>query len=154
MEFRRGRFRSPGADGPAQAQSAPPEPAPASGDQDDTNLVPRRFQGDYAADTPACTTPAHESRLTIGAWRIKFHESSGAITAVEGGGRGGDITITTALTGEGETRQATYHFNLSDEGQTLTDNDSGMKRPRSLGTLVGAAQAPSYLVDGHLEQQQ
>src|SRR3546814_8335162 len=66
----------PVADSPAPAQSAPPEPAPASGDEDDTHLVPKRFQGDYAADTPAYTTPAHESRLTIGAWRIKFPESS------------------------------------------------------------------------------
>jgi len=98
-------------------------------EREDPDLVPERFRGDYAADTPACSTSAHESRLTIGAWRIRFHESSGAITAVDAG-EGGDIAITAELTGEGETREATYRFNLSDDGQTLTDTDSGMTRRR------------------------
>src|SRR5690606_35176110 len=44
-------------------------------EREDPDLVPERFRGDYAADTPACSTSAHESRLTIGAWRIRFHES-------------------------------------------------------------------------------
>lgn len=117
------------AEHPAREPPTQPGSPPASLDDEDTNIVPRRFQGEYAADTPACTTPAHESRLTIGKWRIKFHESSGAIIAVEDDGDG-DITITTELTGEGETRQATHHFNLSDDGQTLTDTDSGMTRRR------------------------
>lgn len=120
----------PAAEASAESPSTQPGSPPASVEDDDSNIVPSRFQGDYAADTPACTTPAHESRLTIGAWRIKFHESSGAIVAVEGAGRDGDISITAELTGEGETRQATYHFNLSDDGQTLTDTDSGMTRRR------------------------
>ncbi len=119
----------PVADAPAQAPSTQPGAPPAFLEDDASNVVPQRFQGEYAADTPACTTPAHESRLTIGAWRIKFHESSGAIVSLEGGDDG-DITITAELTGEGETRQATYHFNLSDDGQTLTDTDSGMTRRR------------------------
>lgn len=119
----------PVAEGPAQAPPTQPGAPPATLDDEDTNIVPKRFQGDYASDTPACTTPAHESRLTIGAWRIKFHESSGAIIAVEEGGDG-NITITSELTGEGETRQAVHHFHLSDDGQTLTDTDSGMTRRR------------------------
>ena len=90
--------------------------------------VPAQFQGEYATDTRACNSPAHESRLTIGAWRIRFHESSGAIVAVESGRNA--LTITAELSGEGETREATYRFNLSDDGQILTDRDSGMKRQR------------------------
>jgi hypothetical protein len=112
----------------ADVAATTPESTAAAGD-DGTNIVPARFQGDYAVDTPACSTPAHESRLTIGAWRIKFHESSGAITAVDSNDEG-DIAITAELSGEGETRRATYYFNLSTDGQTLTDTDSGMKRRR------------------------
>src|SRR5690606_3702673 len=62
----------PVAEDPAQASSTPPGAPPAIANDDESNIVPMRFQGDYAADTPACSTPAHESRLAIGAWRIKF----------------------------------------------------------------------------------
>lgn len=120
---------APATADPARTSSPPPGSVPAAAGEDESSIVPMRFRGDYAADTPACTTPAHESRLTIGAWRIKFHESSGAITAVEAGDDG-DIAITAELTGEGETRQATYRLHLSDDGQTLTDTDSGMTRRR------------------------
>ena len=121
-----GAGAAPAADVAATTPDGESTTAP---EREDPDVVPERFRGEYAADTPACTTPAHESRLTIGAWRIKFHESSGAITAVEVGDDG-DIAITAELTGEGETRQATYRFNLSDDGQTLVDAGSGMERRR------------------------
>lgn len=111
------------------ATATPPPPAastPAQPASDTT--VPKRFQGEYAADTAACSSPGHESRLVIGAWRIRFHESAGAIIGVESSRNA--LSITAELAGEGETRQATYHFNVSDDGQALTDTDSGMARRR------------------------
>ena len=121
-----GTADSPAADAPATAASTPDAAGPAA--EPTRTTVPAQFQGEYATDTRACNSPAHESRLTIGAWRIKFHESSGAIVAVESGRNA--LTITAELTGEGQTREATYRFNLSDDGQILTDRDSGMKRQR------------------------
>lgn len=117
---------APSTDPPATATSTPD--AASSDSEPARTTVPAQFQGEYATDTRACNSPAHESRLTIGAWRIKFHESSGAIVAVESGRNA--LTITAELTGEGQTREATYRFNLSDDGQILTDRDSGMKRQR------------------------
>lgn len=121
-----GSADSPAADTPSTAASTPDRAVSAT--EPGRTTVPAQFQGEYATDTRACNSPAHESRLTIGAWRIRFHEGSGAIIAVESGRNA--LTITAELSGEGETREATYHFNLSDDGQILTDRDSGMKRQR------------------------
>lgn len=112
---------------PAPAPSGTtPEPAPV--DTAPAASVPARFQGDYAADATACTSPGHESELSIEASRIAFHESSGGITAVDT--RGNDIEITAQVTGEGETRDVTYSFSLSEDDQTLTDTVNGMARQR------------------------
>lgn len=120
----------PAADSPAPA----PAPAPAAVEPEaaaeaaTANTVPEQFQGDYAADLAACTSPGHVTALRIGTSRIEFHESSGDITAVEA--RGSDIDITAELTGEGETRDATYSFSLSEDGQALTDTVNGLARQR------------------------
>jgi hypothetical protein len=111
-----------GTDAPADM---PPEPAP---EPEPTTTVPGKFQGTYAADAAACDADGHESHLMIGASSIEFHESSGTVTAVESSGN--DLEVTADLTGEGETRSATYMFMLSEDGQTLTDNGSGMTRVR------------------------
>jgi hypothetical protein len=110
-----------GTDTPATAS---PEPTPAVGDTPaNGNTVPSGFQGEWAADAAACTSPGHETQLRIDADRIAFHESSGAIESVAGGNP--DLTIVARLTGEGETREATYRFRLSSDGNTLTDIGSG-----------------------------
>lgn len=106
---------------PADETPAPPAPSPA-------NTVPPRFQGSYASDAAACADPAHESRLAITAESIQFHESSGPITKVSSGEN--EISLTARLTGEGETREASYSYRLADDGGTLTDVGSGMVRHR------------------------
>ena len=118
----------PQASEPAPSQPTPPPPAdtPNPPPPEDVATVPARFQGTWAADAAACAMAGHESRLTLGADRIQFHESSGAITSVASGGN--DLTVTAQLSGEGETREATYRFRLSDDGHTLTDVGSGMAR--------------------------
>ena len=90
--------------------------------------IPMRFQGRFAADTAACDASGHASQLEIDADAIAFHESSGPVTGVASGPS--DITITAELTGEGETREATYRFRLSDDGDMLTDLEGGMERVR------------------------
>lgn len=113
---------------PPADTTPPPTETPNPPPPDDTATVPARFHGSWATDAAACAVAGHESRLTIGADRIQFHESSGAITSVASGGD--DLTVTAQLTGEGETREATYRFRLSNNGNTLTDVGGGMVRHR------------------------
>lgn len=118
---------SPPVDDPPASSEPTSEPTPGPAPVT-TTTVPERFQGRYAADAAACATPGHVTELTIAASQITFHESSGPITSVTSGGNG--IAITAQLSGEGETRQATYGYRLSDDGDTLTDIHAGMARQR------------------------
>ncbi len=113
--------------GPGDVTSPPPGTDPGT-TPDPEATVPTRFQGRYAADAAACGAPGHVSHLAIGNDAITFHESSGPIVAVASGPS--DLTITAGLTGEGETREATYRFRLSDDGEVLTDLGGGMERVR------------------------
>lgn len=118
---------------PAPAPTSPPPtdappPADDTPPADTSTTVAARFQGRYATDAAACAAAGHESRLTIESSRIAFHESSGPITRVSQGHS--EATITANLTGEGETREATYSFRLSDDGNTLTDVGNGVARRR------------------------
>jgi hypothetical protein len=116
---------SPAPAGTATPATASPAPTPAVADRPpvDDNNVPARFQGEWATDAAACASPGHESHLRIDADRIAFHESSGPILSFAGDDS--DFTIVAQLTGEGETRKATYRFRLSADGNTLTDTSSG-----------------------------
>lgn len=110
------------------APTPPADPAPPPGDDtppadDSTTSVPARFQGRWASDAAACASTGHESHLMIGADSIEFHESSGTVKSVMSSGS--DLTVVASVTGEGETRDATYRFRLSDDGNMLTDMSSG-----------------------------
>lgn len=107
----------PGGGGAPAAAPAVVPPAAA---------IPGPYLGRYAADPVACGTPGDPSRLEITADTIRFHESNGPVLAVAAAGDG--IAIATRLTGEGETRGATYRFALRDG--VLTDLDGGMERVR------------------------
>lgn len=109
---------------PSPAQPTTPTPEPQAPPAPDTTAtVPAQFQGNWALDAAACAVAGHESRLGITADRIQFHESSGAVTSVMTSGS--DLTVVANVTGEGETREATYRFRLSADGTTLTDMGSG-----------------------------
>ena len=112
---------------PTTAPTAPPESQRAE-DSSTTATVPEQFRGAYAADASACTSPGHVTQLDIGASTIGFHESSGDVISVDSSSN--DVGITAELTGEGETYQVTYSFQLSEDGKTLTDTVNGMSRVR------------------------
>ena len=119
---------APAADADAPPATVPPPvPEPDPGTDGDAT-VPVRFQGSYASDAAACEAPGNPTQLDIDSDSISFHESAGPILAVASGPS--DVTITAELTGEGETREATYRFRLSDDAGTLTDLGSGMERVR------------------------
>ena len=109
----------PGVRAANEAPAPPVDDVPAA----HATTVPARFLGEWAIDAAACTRPGHESQLSIAADRIAFHESSGTIQSVAGDDS--DLTVVARLTGEGETREATYRFRLSADGRTLTDIGSG-----------------------------
>lgn len=108
---------TPAPSDPRNASDQPPAEPPA--EPEDEMEVPERYRGDWAADAAACDRPGEVSRLHIGDDAIRFHESEGPIVSVEE--RDGTLAITARLTGEGETREASYAFTLSPDGNTLTD---------------------------------
>jgi len=95
---------------------------------DDSAAIPQRYQGEWNSDPAACGTGNDESRLVIGADTIRFHESSGPVQSARMDGN--ELVVVARLTGEGETRDATYRFRISADGNTLTDAGSGLARQR------------------------
>ena len=120
----------PAADTGVRAANEAPAPPVDDVPAADATTVPARFVGEWAIDAAACTSPGHESQLGIATDRIAFHESSGTIQSVAGDDS--NLTVVARLTGEGETREATYRFRLSADGRTLTDigSGTGMARQR------------------------
>jgi hypothetical protein len=120
----------PAADTGVRAANEAPAPPVNDVPAADATTVPARFVGEWAIDAAACTSPGHESQLGITTDRIAFHESSGTIQSVAGDDS--NLTLVARLTGEGETREATYRFRLSADGRTLTDigSGTGMARQR------------------------
>ena len=110
----------PGTPTPAPDTTSPPPP--------EISGVPTRFLGSFATDEQACGDAAHESRLALSADRIQFHESSGPIE--QANATGNTLHVVARLTGEGETREATYRFELLQDGRQLRDLDHGMVRVR------------------------
>lgn len=130
----------PVADAPP-ADAAPPTPdngdtavPPVVDDDDDdadddvAGTIPARFRGEWNTDAAACGSGSNESRLVIAADTIRFYESSGPVQSASVDDN--ELTVVARLTGEGETRDATYRFRLSADGRTLTDADSGLARQR------------------------
>ncbi len=103
-----------------------PIPAPVSPGgrvQDPNATIPEAFQGTWAADAIACREPARESRLILQADRVAFHEGAGPVKSAVVDGN--DITVLAELSSEGQTDEVTYAFQLSDDGNTLTDISTG-----------------------------
>ena len=119
------RAASPAPQGePAHGSEAPADRAAGR----DGTRVPERFQGMWARSNDACATPAHESKLTLDAGRIGFHESEGPVLrTIE---HDDTLTVVSLLSGEGESREATHRFRLAPDGATLTAIEGGLVRVR------------------------
>ena len=119
---------SPSSTSPSSASPAPTAPPAATPPAVPESSIPLRFQGRWAASGEACGKAGHESELALNAQSVQFHESTGPVTqaTVEDD----QLTLVARLTGEGETRDATYRFTLSDGDSVLTDADHGLVRRR------------------------
>jgi hypothetical protein len=118
---------SPGEEAaPAPAPAPAPTPAPAQKPAVSAISVtaPPAFQGEWNADLSACGGGGDESRLIIGPDTIRFYESQGEISAtrLEAEDR---LAIEAMMSGEGETWVDSRVFQLSEDGQTLTDVGEG-----------------------------
>lgn len=109
----------------------PPAPVDARARADASTSVvgiPERFHGTWAADAAACGSPGHESRLSIDASHVGFHESSGEIVSAQVDGD--HLALRLRMRGEGQAWDADYGFRLSSDGQTLAADDGGLVRER------------------------
>ena len=104
---------------PPSTPDEPPAPADAR--------VPAAYLGEWQRTGTSCAT-RDETRLRVEPQRVTFHESRGEVLSVE---EDGDrLTLALRMTGEGETREATYRFGLSNDGRWLTDLDHDLVRER------------------------
>jgi hypothetical protein len=98
-------------------------------DEDGTTAtIPERFRGEWNSTLSDCGTGNNESKLVIAADRIEFYESSGPVQSATADDN--ELSVVVRLTGEGETRDATYAYRISEDGRTLTDAGTGMARQR------------------------
>ena len=91
-------------------------------------VIPQPYRGEWNSDPAACGTGNSDSRLVVGEDSLRFHESSGPVQSARMDGN--ELVVVVRLTGEGETRDATYRVRLSADGNTLTDAGSGLARQR------------------------
>ena len=120
----------PAATPPAPAPAPAPQNPPATPEEPPTPSdaqVPAAYLGQWQRTGTSCAT-RDETRLRVESQRVTFHESSGDVRSVE---QDGDrLTLVLRMTGEGETRDATYRFGLSNDGRWLTDLDHDLVRER------------------------
>ena len=118
----------------------PPPPLPGQNETDDqggdgsddevATAIPARFHGEWNQDLSACGTGASETRLRIGADRLRFYESAGEVREVD---VVSDrlIEVTATYSGEGQTWTNERQLSLSPDGDTLTVTGDGATMTRS-----------------------
>ena len=94
-------------------------PSGATGDQLALKTIPAKFQGTWTYKQDGRHPPGGEDPTVIGATTWTGHESYGQVKTVQVGNEN-DITVTTAMSGEGETWVDHSRLQLSPDGNTLT----------------------------------
>lgn len=118
----------------APAEPAPPAPVPPPPGEDDGDTVatiPARFHGEWNSHLPDCGTGNNESRLTVDATTLRFYEATAQVESVRVDGD--TLSVDTTLSGEGVSRDRTFNYTLSADGNTLTDSEGGLARLRCGG---------------------
>ena len=121
----------PANDAPADPAPPAPAPPPVDGDDDTAATIPARFHGEWNSHLADCGTGNNESRLTIEATALRFYEATGSVESVRVDGDA--LSVDTTLSGEGVSRDRTFSYTLSADGNTLTDTDNGLARSRCGG---------------------
>lgn len=87
--------------------------------------IPERFHGEWHADLAKCGDGADETELVIGPDTLTFHESTGKVMASATSPETDGLTIIAEMSGEGMTWRRAYVFQLSEEGQVMTNVEDG-----------------------------
>lgn len=97
-----------------------PSPPPgAPGRQLELNTIPAEFRGTWTYKKDGRHPPGGEDPTVISATTWTGHETRGKVKAVRIKGKD-DITVTMAMSGEGETWDDEYRLQLSPDGNVLT----------------------------------
>lgn len=120
--------RSPGDASPTSPGRAAAQAGVAQGTQGKTiadephkaPLIPAGFQGEWNAERSACGSGLHDSGLVITARELRYYESGGPVTAAELISPG-VLKVEASVQGEGESWTEQRVFQVSPDGQTLTD---------------------------------
>ena len=94
--------------------------------------IPPSYRGEWNENVAHCGTGLNDTRLRIAANSIQFYESGGVIRAAVQRGPF-ELAIIAELSGEGESWLSLRKFNLSSDGNRLTDSTnsrSGLTRYR------------------------
>jgi hypothetical protein len=100
--------------------------APSSSDASTT--IPQAFRGHWNTDLADCSQEFGEGRLIVQALSVTFYESTGKVVTVSE--RGGVLTVSMRLTGEGQSWQETRSIRLAAGGSELIDVETGTVRYR------------------------
>jgi hypothetical protein len=98
-------------------------PSGATGDQLVLETIPAEFRGTWTYKQDGRHPPGGENPTVIGATTWTGHESEGQVKSVRVGSEN-DISVTTAMSGEGETWVDQNRLRLSPDGTVLTVVDS------------------------------
>ena len=91
--------------------------------------IPVQFRALWNFSTDECAVPYTQGRLQLQGDRLSFYESSGPVTEVTSRGEY-EVTVSTELSGEGETYTNTYTFQLAEDYSSITDTETGVVRYR------------------------
>lgn len=107
----------------APANSAEPAAPPATG-----KTIPAALLGVYDTSLDACGGTT-DTRLTVSAAELRFHESIGAVRRVTPVGEDA-VSVEADYQGEGESWRSTGELRLSDGGRSLTVSGDGTRLDR------------------------
>ena len=96
-----------------------PSPSGLAANQVVTTTVPTQFQGTWTPNSEGKNLPGMENPTVIGATSWQGHESYGKVQSVRSNAPN-DITISVAMTGEGQQWVDQKRLRLSAEGHVLT----------------------------------
>ncbi|WP_066696797.1 hypothetical protein [Sphingobium amiense] len=109
---------------PEAGEARQPENRAEAQAQPAADSIPAALQGRWTGLPDACGDRAAALELNIGPDSLIFHESVGQVEAVKRG-EDGDMRVTAAFTGEGESWTRTLTLRPAADGATLTIVNDG-----------------------------
>lgn len=113
----------------ADRDAATSNQSAAGGAPDAAGSLPVAFRGKWTGKGQDCADARSDMLLTVSARELRFYESVGTITGVEGGGPGA-VIVTAKYEGEGQSWTQRQKLTLSADGDSLTILNQGVTTTR------------------------